>query len=118
MRMRFLKIVTMYAAVALVACTSFKPIKHGPQDAYDFSYIAEQIRPGDAVEVETVQGELYALTVDVVDDDGIRGSGYSIQYADIKDIRKKQFSSLKTLGVFYSVVLILVIAFLVNPPFS
>lgn len=99
--MNFIKnIFFAYVAVCLAACASFKPIE--PRDFGSF-------RPGDQVEVKTVEGDRYRFKIDSVTARGISGEGRYVAYEDIKKISRKEemHQSEKALLTIVSVLLVL-----------
>lgn len=54
------------------------------------------VAPGDSVSVLTRDGNRHEFEVDSVTDDEIRGTGVSIRFGDIEDMRVTRFSTGKT----------------------
>ena len=84
----------LLVALVLSGCTSMQPV----EDTGTAAGILNAINPGDHIHVETRNGGKYELVVDSIDIKAVKGGGREIPLDQIRTIKKKQISALKTTG--------------------
>jgi hypothetical protein len=93
--LRFL--VVMLSSLALLGCMTTQPLTTNP------AQLAQDVKPGDRVELVTKAGQRLDFKVERVDDQGLHGSGHDVGYTDIETINRKKVNagttSLIVLGI-------------------
>ena len=84
----------LFMGLVLSGCTSMKPV----EDIDTETRILGSINPGDHIHVETNDGGKYEMVVQSIDINTVKGAGREIPLDQIKAIKKKQISVLKTTG--------------------
>ena len=80
--------------LALSGCTSMQAVENIDTKAE----ILNSISPGDHIHVETHDGGKYEMVVQSIDINTVKGAGREIPLDQIRTIKKKQISVLKTTG--------------------
>jgi hypothetical protein len=90
MKKHVLQLVAMCVCLALVGCTTMRPL------AVDSAKLSQALRPGDNVELVTTKGQQLQFAIEAVDDNGLQGAGQRVAYNDIQSFSRKEISAGRT----------------------
>jgi hypothetical protein len=94
----FRSIIAVSAVLALVGCMTVQPLPVNREQ------LATQLEPGDKVEVVTKDGRHLKFAMESVDEQGLRGAGQQIAYADIESLSRSQLNVGRTALIVLGVV--------------
>lgn len=77
--------IVSFAALALVGCMTTQPLTVDGQ-------LSSQLERGDKVEVVTKSGQRLQFAIESVDEQGVRGGGQQVAYADMQSISRSKMA--------------------------
>ena len=118
--MKFIACLTIFAFV-ITGCTTLRPIKLSPEALQRNIVSGYLVKPGDRVQITTMDGKQHEFKVISIADGIIKGKDVEIPIADISQVEKRNFSIGKTsglvgtmLGVLYTAALVLIISLMTS----
>jgi hypothetical protein len=89
--MRFVRVlVAIVSSLSLLGCMTVQPLATNP------AQLAQEIKPGDRIEVTTKSGQRLGFKVERVDEQGLHGSGHDVGYTDIESIHRRKVDAGRT----------------------
>jgi hypothetical protein len=96
------KVVICIALFGFVAgCTTMRALPSS-----DAQSIASQIEVGDKVHVTRSDGSDVKFKVEVISNEGLSGNGISVAYSDILQVRVREHSTAKTVGLVVAILVV------------
>jgi hypothetical protein len=96
------KVVICIVLLAFVAgCTTMRALPSN-----DAQSITSQLTVGDEVQITRIDASVVRFKVDAISDEGLAGDGVFVAYSDIQQVRVKEFSAVKTVGLVVTILVI------------